>query len=533
MPVRMVKDEEPDNQDGGGRRPSGRGGGLPNWAIMGFVFLLFRKPKLALTLGLIALVLWLVFGGGLESCAGGLTGETSTSREHGLGARLDRAEFDRAQVFEPLAPGELPQQVSLAQYAPPAGDQGTQGSCTAWATAYCARTIQESAAHGIAPQQAAFSPAFLYNQLVRGQCDGTSIRQALELVRQRGLVPEQAFPYTDQDCSRQPNGELFAQAERYRIAGYNRLTLNHDNYAVDLNAVKQNLAQGAPVVIGMLVGGSFYQMQGEQLWQPTQRDYSAMRSQRGGHIVNDGTEAGFGGHAMTIIGYDDSKFGGALHIMNSWGQRWGDQGTFWMRYSDFAAFTNELGAEVYGLYPMKARAPGTAAFEASVGLIENSSSSPISLIGTSGATVQTAQVQPKGTKFKMEVSNSVECYTYVLGQESDGSSYVLFPYTEKHSPYCGITGRRLFPKDYSMQLDAVGSRDVMAVLLTKQEIDVKALNAAVNQRRGGSYEARLRAVIGEALPTELRLQPGDRVSFSLPTSSPAQAVLVVIEIPKQ
>lgn len=529
----MVKDEEPDNQGGGGRRPSGGGGGLPNWAIMGFLFLLFRKPKLALTLAAVGVVLWLIFGGGLDSCSGGLLDDSSATSSHGLGARLDRDEFDRTQVFEPLAPGELPRQVSLVQYAPPAGDQGTQGSCTAWATAYCARTIQESAARGVDPQTTAFSPAFLYNQLVQGQCDGTSIRQALELVRQRGLVPEQAFPYTDQDCSRQPGGELFAQAERYRITGYNRLTKNHDNYAVDLDAVKQNLAQGAPVVIGMLVGGSFYQMQGEQLWQPTQRDYAAMRSQRGGHIVNDGMEAGFGGHAMTIIGYDDEKFGGALHIMNSWGVRWGDRGAFWMRYQDFEAFTNELGAEVYGLYPMKAKAPGTAAFEASVGLIENSTGRPITLVSTSGSTVQAAQAQPKGTKFKMEVSNSVECYTYVLGQETDGASYVLFPYTDKHSPYCGITGRRLFPKDYSMQLDAVGSRDVMAVLLTKQEIDIKALNAAVNQRRGGSYEARLRAVIGEALPTNLRLQPGDRVSFSLPASSSAQAVLVVVEIPKQ
>jgi hypothetical protein len=33
----------------------------------------------------------------------------------------------------------------------------------------------------------------------------------------------------------------------------------------------------------------------------------------------------------------------------------------------------------------------------------------------------------KGDKFKVLVANSIECYVYVFGQETDGSSYVLFP----------------------------------------------------------------------------------------------------------
>ena len=43
-------------------------------------------------------------------------------------------------------------------------------------------------------------------------------------------------------------------------------------------------------------------------------------------------------------------------------------------------------------------------------------------------------------------------YLYFRTWKDDGSSYVLFPYLKpgetvsKHSPYCGITGYRLFPK---------------------------------------------------------------------------------------
>lgn len=77
------------------------------------------------------------------------------------------------------------------------------------------------------------------------------------------------------------------------------------------------------------------------------------------------------------------------------------------------------------------------------------------------------------SKFKLEVTNNIECYTYILGQETDGSSYVLFPYTPKHSPYCGITGTRVFPKDYSMQADNIGNKDFVAIIVTKKPVNLK------------------------------------------------------------
>jgi hypothetical protein len=52
-----------------------------------------------------------------------------------------------------------------------------------------------------------------------------------------------------------------------------------------------------------------------------------------------------------------------------------------------------------------------------------------------------------------------------MGQETDKGSYVLFPYTEKHSAYCEIKGTRMFPKDYSMSPDEIGDRDVMAIFI--------------------------------------------------------------------
>lgn len=40
------------------------------------------------------------------------------------------------------------------------------------------------------------------------------------------------------------------------------------------------------------------------------------------------------GHGMCIVGYDDTKFGGAFEIVNSWGVDWANGGFIWIRYDD-------------------------------------------------------------------------------------------------------------------------------------------------------------------------------------------------------
>ena len=54
----------------------------------------------------------------------------------------------------------------------------------------------------------------------------------------------------------------------------------------------------------------------------------------------------YGGHAMTVIGYDDNAK--AFQLMNSWGAEWGNRGTTWVPYKAFEDWVREA----YGLYPM-------------------------------------------------------------------------------------------------------------------------------------------------------------------------------------
>ena len=43
-------------------------------------------------------------------------------------------------------------------------------------------------------------------------------------------------------------------------------------------------------------------------------------------------------HAVLAIGYDDTKYGGCIEIMNSWGDTWGNKGFLSVKYNDYAKF---------------------------------------------------------------------------------------------------------------------------------------------------------------------------------------------------
>lgn len=519
MPIRISKDDSgpsgPDNYPGGGGGNGGGGRGPGGNIIAILLSLLFRNPKL----GLLVLALagaWYFFGG---NCSNGGGGKQNLQGLFSLGASFDQEKYDAVEVFEPLADNKknpLPERISLEQFAPPRLNQGQQGSCVGWGSGYAARSILFSSAAQSSGNDIAFSPAFTYNQIHLQNCQGSYIEKAMENMQQVGALPLNQFEYTDEDCSRQPDEAQLNEASQYKIKGAQRLTKSGDDYKVDMLAIKQNLAQGAPVVVGMMIGGSFmHGMMGQQVWFPTRDDYD----------MN-----GFGGHCMCVIGYDDYLEGGAFQIMNSWGPEWGKDGIAWVRYKDFDYFTKEA----YGLYPMGSGKKFSASeFEMNIALLENESKKYIELSPVGNGIFKTQTPVSKGTKFKIEATNNIECYTYVFGQETDGSSYVLFPYTPKHSPYCGITGTRQFPKDYSLLPDSIGQKDFMAVIVTKKPIDYTALNALINKSRQSTYAEKIHEALQGQEISSIQFK-GERgaAHFTGETSSSENAVSVILEIDK-
>jgi hypothetical protein len=515
-------DNSNDDRGGGGRFP-GSGGGSGLFQFLPLILgLLIRKPLL-LVVVLIAGGFFYLRGG----CHMGGGAQQEQLQSFGTGGVLDPKQFDKAQIYEGLdeSKTDLPEAVSLLKFAPERKNQGQQGSCVAWSSAYAARSILEASTTGSNPNQGAFSPAFMYNQIGLNGCQGSYIIRAMENMTQVGAVPYNEFAYDENDCTRQPSSQLKEEAEQYRMLGFTRLTDGDRLNVLDLHAIKEHLSKDVPVVIGMMVGGSFMQeMKGQEIWHPHDDDYSQM---------------GFGGHALCVIGYDDRKEGGAFQIMNSWGPEWGQNGVAWVKYNDFKRFVREA----YGLnkMPKRGEAAVEKALECNIGLVEAKTKQYIPLRITNTNVFTTASPLVKGTTFKMEVKNNVECYVYVLGKETDGTSYVLFPYPSKQdptktkfSPYCGITGYRLFPRGMSMMADSIGTRDEMAVVVSKEPLNVFQLNDKVNNNRSGGF--------AQALQTATRSQSVSNVQFTntsegtihfATTVGDKNAVVCIVEVEKK
>jgi hypothetical protein len=217
--------------------------------------------------------------------------------------------------FDDNFPGatRLPDAVDLSDKFPTPGDQGNQGSCVGWATAYL-KTYQEVVETGTDPNDLFFSPAFIYNQIKSpGSCQmGSRIDAALNLLSKQGDVNNTDFAYEESECSKLPSDELKLKAEPFRIASWRRANTQ------DPTEIKRHLANGSPIIIGFQADDALFELKREVYKDPPSQNAQ--------------------GHAMVVVGYDDDK--NAFKLINSWGTDWGDGGFGWIDYDTFVEKTD-------------------------------------------------------------------------------------------------------------------------------------------------------------------------------------------------
>lgn len=217
---------------------------------------------------------------------------------------------------------DLPPRKDLSQFFPTPGDQLCQSSCTAWAVAYALKTYQERVETGWAlnTPRHIFSPAFIYNQINGGEDGGSHITDAFDLIIRRGAATWSTMPYdggrkeggrcvSRGDYRRQPSSTAYQEAANFRGAAQRRLNSIRD--------IKGYLVEGIPAVIGMETCDAFDRLRGSNA------------------VYNTFGFPPCEGHAVTITGYDDNRYGGAFRVINSWSTGWGDGGYFWLPYRFF------------------------------------------------------------------------------------------------------------------------------------------------------------------------------------------------------
>ncbi len=237
----------------------------------------------------------------------------------------DKLKADKVNV-------SLPPRLDLSSRMPPPGDQGSQGSCVAWAVGYGARSyylgLQGADLHNKAQLP---SPAYIYNQIrpsfAQDCTTGSLISDALTLLKKQGVASFSEFSYNPQFCNRKPDDTIKAAARRNAISDWKVIR------AGDLNGVKNEIYKGNPVIFGMQIDEAFMSHFGDKTY------------------VNRSNSLGLGGHAILIVGYDDMR--NAFKIFNSWGHGWGKGGMAWVDYETI----RKHGSEFYVMEVKAAQPP--------------------------------------------------------------------------------------------------------------------------------------------------------------------------------
>jgi parallel beta-helix repeat protein len=238
-------------------------------------------------------------------------------------------------MFTSTSQGQLPSSVDHSAFLPPVGNQGTENSSHAWALAYYYRTYQEGRARGwsLTDPNHQLSPGFLYNQVAPFN-EGTSFAELLPLLANGGCATLADFPYDPKDFTTWPPYAAFHNGLRFRIE--NSFFLGDGLTAGVIDTIRVVLAQGELVVLQVPVFKPGINTRGlfERL-SPTNSTYAMP--------ADEDVYAG-GYQALTVVGYDDTAFGGngGFKVVNSWGVGWGDSGFAWVSYEFIQAFASNI-----------------------------------------------------------------------------------------------------------------------------------------------------------------------------------------------
>jgi len=157
--------------------------------------------------------------------------------------------------------------------------------------------------------------------------EGSYLRTMAKVLADKGVPPEKLWPYIESKYKTRPPTSVDTEAIKSHADTYYRV--DGDTATETLTNIKAAIASQYPVMLGFTVYNNFFNI-GASGDMPT------------------GAGGIAGGHAVTVVGYDDTHTNldgskGALFIKNSWGAGWGAKGYFWMPYKVVIKASNDVG----------------------------------------------------------------------------------------------------------------------------------------------------------------------------------------------
>ena len=210
-----------------------------------------------------------------------------------LKSPIDKRDISADLIYNKL---DYPEKLDLSQYLNPARDQGDIGTCAA-ISASTMKEYQEFKEIGFDKY---FSPKFIYNNRFDQNNDGMYARGVMKILHKIGIIEESKYPYNLEQKKDEIPLSLIKRASVYKIKAYGQI--------YTMNSLKASLYKNGPCLISFPTFN-----ESERMW-----------------IKNDG-DKDLGGHAMTVVGYNEKGF----IIRNSWGNNWGNKGNCIYPYSDW------------------------------------------------------------------------------------------------------------------------------------------------------------------------------------------------------
>ncbi len=213
------------------------------------------------------------------------------------------------KVSASVANSTLPASVDLRPMCPSVYDQLDLGSCTAQAGSALFEVLRKK--QGLPT----FLPSRLfiyYNErVVRNSVSddtGATITDCIRVLTDMGAAHDSLWWYNPVKFAVKPNKAVYADGAKYKLTQSLAVRQN-------LDEMRGCLASGFPFVFGFRVYSSFANIRSNGM-MPFPDLY------RNEYL---------GGHAVMAVGYDNVKK--VMIVRNSWSDRWGDKGYFYMPYN--------------------------------------------------------------------------------------------------------------------------------------------------------------------------------------------------------
>jgi C1A family cysteine protease len=224
---------------------------------------------------------------------------------------------DRDFIFSSEIPQTIPVSIDLRFLCGDIENQLNTGSCVANSSVSALEIILKRGNKFFN-----LSRLFQYYNLREPYADlkdkdvGAYTRDAFKFVNKLGICSEDSWNFDVSKVNVKPVQACYTEALNHLVTKYERI-LTDDKCIGNIKAV---ISKGYPVLFGASIGKTLYSI-GKNVYKGVNND-------------------SIGGHAMVIVGYDDTKK--YFIVENSWGSTWGDKGYFYFDYSAFLKDTHDI-----------------------------------------------------------------------------------------------------------------------------------------------------------------------------------------------